>query len=70
MDFPQPGGREQGGAEGIAMAHIVTGGGRIAKQVVAHHVGGEHHGAGEAGQHPGQGGLAAGGRADQQVAAQ
>jgi len=42
----------------------------IAKELLAHHIGGEHHGTGELGQHAGQGCLAAGGRADQQVAAQ
>jgi hypothetical protein len=44
--------------------------GGIAKELTSHHIGGEHHGTGELGQHAGQGGLAAGGRTDQQVAAQ
>jgi hypothetical protein len=44
--------------------------GRVTKELAAHHIGGEHHRTGELGQHPGQGGLAAGGRADQQMAAQ
>ena len=44
--------------------------GRVTKELGAHHIGGEHHGADELGQHSGQGGLAAGWRADQQVAAQ
>jgi len=43
---------------------------RVTKELAAHHVGGEHHGTGEFSEHAGQGGLAAGGRADQQVAAQ
>ncbi len=37
---------------------------------MAHHIGGEHHGTGEFGQHAGQGGLAADGWVDQQVAGQ
>jgi hypothetical protein len=44
--------------------------GRIAKKLGAHAIGGEHLCAGELGQHPSQGGFAAGRRADQQVTAQ
>ena len=44
--------------------------GGIAKQVTAHHIGGEYDRASELCQHRRQGGFAAGGGTDQQVAAQ
>ena len=44
--------------------------GGVAKQLAAHHIRRKSHGTAEFGQHPGQSGLTAGGRADQQVAAQ